>query len=352
MTKAPTKPARSKATPPQAAIKRINVALQGGGAHGAFTWGVLDRLLEDERLEIEAISGTSAGAMNAVVTAEGLVEGGRVKARDQLGDFWKAVADAMAGSVAVNNAWAGFIPSWISDLNPALAAFQSIAQATSPYQFNPLDINPLREIVANEVDFDRVHACTTMKLFVAATNVETGDVKVFTGRGITLDSVMASACLPVLYKAVEIDGVPYWDGGYVANPVLTPLITESTSQDLLIVQINPRHRAGTPYSSREILDRLNEITFNASLVREIDAIRQINWHLRRGNLSGTGYRDIFMHRIGGGKTAEAWSVSSKLSASWDFLCHLRDQGRAEAERWLANHFDDIGVKDTMDDDTN
>jgi NTE family protein len=338
-----------KIAPTAVGPKRINVALQGGGAHGAFTWGVLDRLLEDDRIEIEAISGTSAGAMNAVVVAEGVVEGGKARARTQLTNFWKSVSDAMAATASVTTAWSGFFPTWMTEMNPAVAAFQAAASSASPYQFNPLDFNPLRDIVADEVDFDRVHQCKAMKLFIAATNVVTGRVEVFSGDQITLDSVMASACLPTLYKAVEIEGVPYWDGGYVGNPVLTPFLTECTSHDLLIVQINPQHRNGTPKSSRDILDRLNEITFNASLVREIEAIQFVNWHLRQGNLKDAGYRDVFLHRIGGGATAEGWTVASKMSASWDFLCHLRDQGRAETDTWLKAHFDDIGARDTMGD---
>ena len=336
-----------KAPAEKSAPKRVNVALQGGGAHGAFTWGVLDRLLEDERIEIEAISGTSAGAMNAVVAAEGLVEGGREKARKQLRDFWKAVSDAMSAATAISNPWAGFVPSWLTEMNPALQMFQAAAQSASPYQFNPLDYNPLRDIVRREVDFNRVHQCNSMKLFIAATNVVTGGVEVFTGDRITLDSVMASACLPTLYKAVEIDGVPYWDGGYVGNPVLTPFLTECTSKDLLIVQINPQHRNGTPRASRDILDRLNEITFNASLVREIESIQFVNWHLRNGNLLNAGYREVFMHRIGGGAVAEGWTVASKNTATWEFLEHLFDQGRAEASGWLKDNFVHIGVKDTM-----
>lgn len=329
------------------APKRINVALQGGGAHGAFTWGVLDRLLEDDRIEIEAISGTSAGAMNGVVMAEGIVEGGKPRARAQLASFWKAVSDSMASSRLATSAWNGFFPSWLTNANPAFAAMQSMAHSTSPYQFNPLDYNPLRDIVASEVDFDRVHQCHAIKLFIAATNVITGRVEVFTGKRITLDSVMASACLPTLYKAVEIEGVPYWDGGYVGNPVLAPYLTSNISTDLLIVQINPDHRPGTPRATHAILDRLNEITFNASLVRELEAIQLINRHLRNGHLKDMRYREIFLHRIGGGSISEGWTAASKLDSSWDLLCHLRDQGRAETEAWLREHFADIGVKDTM-----
>ena len=344
--KMPDGSAASAGTP---GTKRINVALQGGGAHGAFSWGVLDRLLEDERIEIEAISGTSAGAMNAVVAAEGLVEGGRVRARAQLGEFWKAVADALAQSSALTNPWGGFFPTWLNEMNPALTAFQALANKASPYEFNPLNFNPLRDIVLNEVDFDRVHECKSMKLYIAATNVVSGHVEVFTGKRITIDSVMASACLPTLYKAVEIEGVPYWDGGYVGNPVLTPFLNESQSQDLLIVQINPQHRPGTPHSSQEILDRLNEITFNASLVREIEAIEFVNWHLQRGHLQNAGYREVFMHRVGGGGVSEGWTAASKMSASWEFLQHLFQQGRAEADGWLSAKFDDIGVRGTMAD---
>jgi NTE family protein len=348
MKKPAAKPA-VKLPEPAIAPKRINVALQGGGAHGAFTWGVLDRLLEDDRIEIEAVSGTSAGAMNAVVMAEGVVENGKARARTQLREFWKAISDSMASATAAMDVWNGFFPSWLTNTNPVFGAMQAAAQSTSPYQFNPLDFNPLRDIVAREVNFDRVHQCQAIKLFIAATNVVTGQVEVFTGKRITLDSVMASACLPTLYKAVEIDGVPYWDGGYVGNPVLTPFMTECTASDLLIVQINPQQRAGTPHASRDILDRLNEITFNASLVREIEAIQFVNWHLRNGHLKGAGYRDVFLHRIGGGAVAEGWTVASKTNASWELLCHLRDQGRAETDAWLKSHFDDIGVKDTMDD---
>lgn len=348
--KTPATAAGAPANASKGQIKRINVALQGGGAHGAFSWGVLERLLEDERIEFEAVSGTSAGAMNAVVMAEGLVEGGRARAKAQLGEFWKAVSDALMQTQLPHNPWAGFFPSWTNEMNPALAVFQAMASTASPYQFNPLDYNPLRDIVESEVDFDRVHQCQSMKLFIAATNVSTGEVEVFTGERVTLDSVMASACLPTLYKAVEIDGVPYWDGGYVANPVLTPFLTECEAQDLLIVQVNPRRRVGTPYTSHDILDRLNEITFNASLVREIGAIQFVNWHLRNGGLRHSGYREVFLHRIGGGANAEGWTAASKLDGSWDFLTHLRDQGRAEAETWLVKHFDDIGVRDTMDGD--
>jgi NTE family protein len=330
--------------------KRINVALQGGGAHGAFTWGVLDRLLEDDRIETEAISGTSAGAMNGVVMAEGLVEGGRARARAQLAAFWRAVSDSMAGSRMAVTAWNGFFPSWLTNANPAFAAMQSMAQNTSPYQFNPLDFNPLRDIVASEVDFKRVHQCDAMKLFIAATNVVTGRVEVFTGDRITLDSVMASACLPTLYKAVEIDGVPYWDGGYVGNPVLQPFFDACTSSDLLIVQINPDHRAGTPHETHAILDRLNEITFNASLLREIDSIKLINKHLRNGRLKGVGYRDMRLHRIGGGKVAEGWTVASKLDSSWELFGKLFMQGRTETDTWIRKHFDDIGERDSMKDE--
>lgn len=346
-TRAPAKPAATpKSTNTTPVVKRITIALQGGGAHGAFSWGVLDRLLEDERIEIEAASGTSAGAMNAVVMAEGLAEGGRVKARAQLSEFWKAVADALAATSQINQAWAGFFPAWLGDINPAVFAWQAMTQSASPYLTNPLDYNPLRDIVLNEVDFDRVHACTTMKLYIAATNVETGRAEIFTGKRVTLDSVMASACLPTLYKAVEIDGVPYWDGGYTANPALEPLITHAASQDMLVVQINPDKRPGAPIMMHQILDRLNEITFNASLLDAVNQIELVNRQIQCGRLKETGYREIFLHRIGGGKTAADWGVATKINASWEFLQLLFKQGRTETDAWLKAHFDDIGQRGT------
>src|SRR5499433_1484028 len=252
--------------------KKINLALQGGGAHGAFTWGVLDHLLQDERLEIEGISGASAGALNAVMLADGLARGGREEARKRLADFWRgASADGNLPRVqrAVIERLFSFFPF---EGSPVAAWFDVLSQFLSPYDFNPLNINPLKELIEKFVDFDAIRRCTEPQLFISATNVTTGRLRVFAGEKITADAVMASACLPALFRAVEIDGVPYWDGGYMGNPAIFPFFRATQTEDVLVVQINPIERHMTPTSSQEIMNRINEITFNSSLLAEYRAI--------------------------------------------------------------------------------
>ena len=327
--------------------KRINVALQGGGAHGAYTWGVLDRLLDDDRIDIEAISGTSAGAMNAVVLAEGLVEGGRDKARRQLEDFWRAISDEALASPLRRTAWDMLSSNWSLDGNPMLAVMDAMTHALSPYLLNPFNLNPLRELLVKEVDFKRVRACNSVRLYIAATNVHSGEARVFTNGDITVDAVMASACLPHMFQAVEIDGIPYWDGGFSGNPPLEPFLKHCSSQDVLLVQINPRRRAVTPRSAREIMNRMNEISFNGALLKDLEHVEFVNAALRRGELSSLGYREIFLHRVGGGEDLAQLSASSKLNAEWAFLTHLRDLGRADTSRWLVDHFDQIGHRSTL-----
>jgi NTE family protein len=328
--------------------KRINLALQGGGAHGAYAWGVLDRLLEDERIEIEAISGTSAGAINAVVVAEGLVEGGRKRAREQLAEFWRAISnDALASPVRRSFFDVAF-SRWNLDHNPALFVYDMWTHMVSPYQFNPFNINPLRALLEREIDFDRVRACSDVQLFISATNVHNGQIKVFTGHDITIDAVMASACLPYIFQAVEIDGTPYWDGGYLGNPVIFPFFDHCRSSDVLLVQINPFYRPETPKTAREILDRINEISFNASLVQELSHVDFVNQCLRDGTLTGSGYREIFVHRVGGGPEFGQLSASSKLNAEWDFLTHLHQLGYAQAGDWLDQNFEALGRRGTLD----
>lgn len=327
--------------------KRLDVALQGGGAHGAYAWGVLDQLLSDDRIEIEAISGTSAGAMNAVVLAEGLVEGGRERARRQLEEFWRAVSAEAQFSPIRRTAWDMLTSNWSLDRNPLLVAFETFTHAVSPYVFNPLNFNPLRDLVERVVDFERVRACESVRLFIAATNVETGAARVFTNAEMSLDVVMASACLPHLFQAVTIDGAAYWDGGFSGNPTLTPFLKQCAASDLLLVQVNPSLRRDTPKTARDILNRMNEITFNTALLKELEHVEFVNRALREGRLEGAGYRPIHLHRIGGDKLADL-SASSKLNAEWAFLEHLRDLGRADTRDWLADHFDDIGMRCTMD----
>ncbi|MGH2373115.1 MAG: patatin-like phospholipase family protein, partial [bacterium] len=252
--------------------KPINLALQGGGAHGAFTWGVLDTLLEDERIEIEAISGTSAGAMNAAVLADGMMEGGCEGGRRALEEFWSAVSRAALGSPLKRSVWDMMTGNWNLDFSPSYLFLDQLSRLASPYQTNPLNLNPLRDLVLRQVNFERLRRCDCIKLFISATSVRTGKVKVFKHAELSIDALMASACLPLLFQAVEIDGEAYWDGGYMGNPVLFPFFYRCRHPDVVIVQINPLEREDTPTTAPEIMDRVNEITFNSSLMSEFRAI--------------------------------------------------------------------------------
>ena len=328
--------------------KAVNLALQGGGAHGAFTWGVLDRLLEDDRLSIEAISGTSAGAMNAVVMADGIMRDGVDGARTGLARFWKAVSEAAHLSPLQRSPIDIFMGNWSLDTSPTFLFFDLLSRVASPYETNPLNINPLKELVEEFVDFDLVRGCDRMKVFVSATNVETGRVKVFDCHQLTSDMVMASACLPLMFQAVEIDGVPYWDGGFMGNPVLFPFFNACASNDVVIVQINPITRPGVPKTAREILNRMNEISFNSSLLREFRAINFVDRLLEDGKLDPDRYCHILVHRIEAEDALKPLGASSKLNAEWAFLRHLFDIGHRTADDWLAENFDDLGQRSTVD----
>src|ERR1700730_9478823 len=280
--------------------KKISLALQGGGSHGAFTWGVLDYLLEDGRLDIEAITGTSAGAMNAVVLAEGYLEGGRKGARKNLAEFWQSISDAGAFSPVERK----FLATYFSSPLQSMAAqwwTDFLTHYSSPYEFNPLNINPLRDHLEKMIDFAKVRALTELKLFIAATDVQTGRIKVFEGPELTANHVMASACLPYLFQAVEIGGVPYWDGGYMGNPALFPLFYKTACPDIVIVQVNPIERKETPKSARNIQDRLNEITFNGALMAEFRVMDFVNRLIDDGKLPRDQYMRTRAHRIEGGK---------------------------------------------------
>jgi NTE family protein len=333
-----------------ARTKRINLALQGGAAYGAFTWGVLDHLLEDGRLSIEGVSGTSAGAVNAVMLADGLARGGREEARKRLAEFWRAAS--LAGRLpgpqrAVMDRLLSFLPTGGS---PVQVWADALSRFLSPYDLNPLNINPLKELIGRFVDFEAVRNCD-LQLFVSATNVHTGALRVFRREEISADVVMASAALPLLFRAVEIDGVPYWDGGYSGNPAIFPLLRANETEDVLVVQINPVLRQTTPTSAREILQRINEITFNSSLAAELRALEFIGRladeaGLKRGNAPGEAPR-INVHRIvleGKGRLSD----SHRLNTDYDFFESLRTEGRRAARRFLDAHYSDIGVRSTLD----
>ena len=328
--------------------KSVNLALQGGGSHGAFTWGVLDRMFEEDRLWIEAISGTSAGAMNAVVATQGMYDGGAAGARRALEEFWRAVSVAGQASPSKRTPMDMWTGSWSLDASPAYLMSDLLSRMASPYDLNPLGFNPLRDVVREFIDFDKVAGCHDMGLYISATNVETGRARVFQRHEVTLDVVMASACLPAMFKAVEIDGVPYWDGGFMGNPVLFPFIDHSPSPDIVIVQINPLLRPGAPRRARDIQNRVNEITFNGSLLRDLRTIDLIHRLIEDGALSDNEYRVMNMHMIDGCDDMLALDASSKLNSEWAFLIHLRDLGREHAARWLAQNFDKIEKESTLD----
>ncbi|MDJ0853921.1 MAG: patatin-like phospholipase family protein [Desulfobacterales bacterium] len=324
--------------------KRIDIALQGGGAHGAFTWGVLDRLLEERRIEIEGISGTSAGSMNAVALAQGLADRGPRMAQELLAGFWKKVSEAARLGPVQRSFFDVMMGRWSLDLSPSFIFFEHFTRTFSPYEFNPFDINPLRDIVAEVFDFDVINNARLPTLFLSATNVRTGRAKVFRQPEISVDATMASACLPFLFQAVEIDGEAYWDGGYMGNPPIFPLIDETEASDIVIVQINPFSRSEIPRTAYEINNRLNEITFNASLKKELRAAAFLSEIIHHENLDRQAYRDGRLHLIQSEEEMRKLSVSSKLNAEWQFLQHLHDIGWRTADQWLAAHFDDLGVR--------
>ena len=313
--------------------KRVNLALQGGGSHGAFGWGVLDRLAEDGRLEVEGLSAASAGSVNAVVYAQGLMRGGNEGARAALERFWKAVSDA-------GRPYA-----------PVSMMLQSFGAMFSPYQFNPFNLNPLREVLEANVDMQAVQACDRVELFICATNVRNGQPRVFSTRELTLDMVLASACVPTMFQAVEVGGEHYWDGGYMGNPPLYPLIYSTQSRDIVIVHINPIVRPKLPTSASEIQNRLNEITFNSSLIRELRAIAFVGKLIEQGWLKDE-HRDklkhVLIHSIRADGVMCDLSVASKLDTNWPFLCELRDRGRAAAGAWLEKTHQHIGQRSTVD----
>ena len=331
--------------------KTVNLAMQGGGAHGAFGWGVLDKLTEDGRLDLEGLSASSSGSMNAAVYADGLMRGGRDGAREALEKFWRNVSDAGALYSPVRAAPWDKALDLALDYSPGYLLFQALTGAFSPYQLNPLGFNPLRDLVHKSVDLDAVRACTRLQLFICATNVRTGQPRIFRNPEVTLDVLMASACLPTLFPAVEIEGQHYWDGGYMGNPALYPLIYHTQARDIVIVHINPIVRPKLPTTAAEIQNRVNEISFNSSLLRELRAIAFVTKLIEQGWLKDeyrAKLKRVLIHSILADETMGDLSVASKLNTDWTFLCDLRDRGRAAAAHWLEVNFDHVGYHSTVD----
>jgi len=314
-------------------MNKIGLALQGGGSHGAFAWGVLDRILELEENELgfDSICGTSAGAINAVVMTYGMHIGGRMKAKELLERMWLTMANK-----------GGFKLDY-----PFIEYF---TQIVSPYQFNPLNYNPLRKIVSDLVDFDELRK-TKIKLFICATNVKTNQAKIFRTSGITLDSVMASTALPTFFQAVKIDGEYYWDGGYMGNPPLAPLIANSKITDLLLIKLNSINIDRVPKSSKDISDRVTEICFNSSLMNEMRMIEMRNELIRSGlDLGKYGNKEIFVHSISGYDTLGKLDYSTKMNTDLNFLLRLKNAGREAADKWIKEELKNVGKKSSFDAD--
>jgi NTE family protein len=329
--------------------KLVDLALQGGGSHGAFTWGVLDRLLEETGFKLEAISGTSAGAMNAAVLAHGLIAGGREGAREALHLFWRRVADAAMFSSFQRSPFDRMIGRWSLDYSPMYIATDLMARLISPYDLAGAASNPLRNILTDIVDFEKL-ASGRFKLFITCTNVRTGRGRVFRNGEITPDVLLASACLPTMFQAVEIDGERYWDGGYSGNPTIAPLVRECQSDDTILVQINPVERADAPVTAQDIHNRVNEVSFNATLLKELKMIALLRRVADQSDGEGQQWGQMRMHLIRSDLLATL-GASSKLNAEWEFLTMLRDEGRRAAEEFVSQHRHDVGVRSTLDIDS-
>jgi len=329
--------------------KPITLALQGGGMHGAFTWGVLDRLLEDGRLTIEGVSATSAGAMNAAVLAFGMLQGGEAGAREALHDFWYAVAQSAERYNPLRwMPWLKGTHSFGLDYSPMYTFADMALRVFSPYQFNSRNLSPLRDVLDKQVDFAALRSLCPFHLYLCATNVETGKIRVFTGEDICAEAVLASACVPTLFQAITIDGQHYWDGGYMGNPAIFPLIYHCDTRDVVIVHINPLVRPGVPITAADILNRISEISFNSSLMREMRTIAFVTDLIQQGKVDREDMKEMLIHSIKSDAVMCALSVSSKYNADWKFLCGLRDNGRREAEAWLTENYRNIGERSSID----
>lgn len=338
------------------AVKKINLALQGGGAHGAFTWGVLDRLLCEDDIEIAAISGTSAGTLNGAALKAGMIEGGKQGARDRLDWLWKEV-----GARPNLNLPAWMLPFSLGDFSQALEyswpvmAADAWSRAVSPYAYGPFYRNPLRDIV-EQFNFDAVREeggqgpC----LFICATRVRNGKVRVFKDSEISTDAILASACLPTVFQAVEVEDAEtglkeaFWDGGYTGNPALFPLFNPSLPDDIVIININPLERTELPRSAQAIQNRINEISFNSSLLRELRAIEFVQRLLAKGDLATEKKSRVLVHMIADDALMNELSVATKLVPTPFTLARLKEAGQTAAEEFLTHHKDDINNRSSVD----
>lgn len=331
--------------------KTLNLALQGGGAHGALAWGILDKLLEDGRVQFDSVSATSAGAMNAAVLAHGLAVGGSDGAREALANFWKKMVAAGERYNPIRKSPLEQMLNTNLEQSPSYLFFQWMTQVFSPYQFNPMNFNPLRDVLEESIDIERIKSSEALRLFLSATNVQTGKIKIFKHDELSINAILASACLPYLFQAIEIDGAFYWDGGYMGNPAIFPLIYHAQCRDILIMHINPIYREALPTTVDAISNRINEISFNSSFMREMRAIAFVS-KLLDENWIKTEFKGklkrLYLHAIRADKVMAEYSVATKLATDWDFIYKLFQVGRGEAEVWLSQHFADLGKRTTID----
>ena len=327
--------------------KTINLALQGGGSHGAYTWGVLDRLLEEDNLVIEGISGTSAGAMNAAMLVNGYMKGGKQGAKDMLERFWHRVSEMALFSPLHKSVIERLVTGWNMDASPSYHMFDMLSRVFSPYELNPLNLNPMKLILDEFIDTEKIQSCSMIKLFIAATHVTSGQARVFQCHEITTDVLLASACIPFLFQAVEIEGEHYWDGGYMGNPAIWPLIYNCHSEDVVLVQINPISNEKLPRTADEIVNRLNEITFNSSLISEMRAIEFVSKLISEGRVEKGRYKDMRMHLIYSSNLMHNLNASSKMNADLDFFLYLKNIGRIAADQWLKENWKYLGEKSTI-----
>ncbi|MCX2789545.1 patatin-like phospholipase family protein [Vibrio sp. Sgm 5] len=329
-------------------MKKISLALQGGGSHGAYTWGVLDYLLSKDELEFCSISGTSAGAMNAVILAQGLQSGGKKEARESLKRFWEDISSTATSSPIKTGFYEKAMKSWNIDMTPGFIFFDLLSRIASPYQTNPLGYNPLKQVIDKHIDFDVINKCSAVKLFIAATNVKTGRVKIFEREDLTCDKLMASACIPTMFHAVEVDGEYYWDGGFSGNPPLFPFLTKATCSDVVVIQINPQVKHEIPQTSAEINNRINEITFNQSLLKEFKFIDFVDRLTESNEEARAKYKKLFLHSISDDVNLPRLGASSKLNAESDFVSYLFELGKKSAETWFKKNYASIGKNSSID----